>query len=175
MQNDSGVKFIRVKGKVVPIKADQVGGIKRKKVRESASDNVSKQDAVKSLRKTARDSQKRKGKYDKGYAFSSVAGLGFFAGAIIARNNPALRQRFGAAGLASVGLATASKVASSKEEGYSKQLRKDASRIAKDKPLSETKITSQSARAYSSIFSRGLPMAPSTVPIAPRSPGDTSI
>lgn len=42
---DSGIKFIRVRGRVIPIRADKVGS-QGKKAQKSASDTVSRKDAA---------------------------------------------------------------------------------------------------------------------------------
>lgn len=176
---ESGVKFIRVRGKVVPIKADQVGGIKRKKVRESASDTVSGKDAAKSLRNTARKANSSGKIKSKASEFLNVAGFGLALGAFLPIKgiSPALKRKLATGGLTVMGAGAFTEYSAAKDIGYAKQLRKDAGYLAKGKDLSKARVKglgSNNARAYSSLFQSG--MAQPTQPIVnPIKPGTTSI
>lgn len=172
-------KFIRVRGKVVPISADKVGGIKRKKVRESASDTVSGKDAAKSLRNTARKAKKSSEVKSKVSNFLSVAGFGLGIGALwkIKGISPVLRRKLAYASVATMGVGAGVEYSSGKDAGYAKQLRKDAGYLANGKDLSKARVKglgADNARAYSSLFQSGMAQ-PSQPIINPMKPGTTSV
>jgi len=169
-------KFIRVKGRVIPIKEDQLGGVKGR-YRKTATDNISKKEAVTSLRRTARSASKTQKKYQAAYTFSSAASLAFLGAALLARKNAGLARKLALGGLATVGTGVASGIASESAGAYASQARKDASRINKEKPLSgELRGARAKARAYASQLEQGIyRAAPVAIPINPIKPGDTSI
>ena len=177
---DANIKFVRVRGKVVPIRADQVGK-QKKRVQKTASDTVSRADAKKSLRNTVKKGQRREKILKAGAVFSSLSaiGLGLFART---RATPALRalamRRFApgviaaATGGAFLGLAAES------QHEYNKQLRKDSGRIGKAKALAAARVGNnygaRKAREYSSIFENRLKenqgLTPSAATINPMPP-----
>lgn len=133
-----GIKFVRIRGKVVPIREDQVAG-QRKKVRESASDTIDQKDAVKSLRTAARGAS-RHADLGKKFAIGGAIGAGVGTAASLVLE----RMKRGKAGNAAFGAALLSGVFAGVNYGYSRkskaaagQYRKDASRIKRGKELTK--------------------------------------
>lgn len=195
MMADSNVKFVRVRGKVVPIRADQVGK-QKKRVQKSASDTVSRKDAVKSLR----HSSKRAVKFSKNLtAFGAgLAGLSALGLTYAFRKTPTIGKKMvGYSSAVGAVLAGQSLTTGLKVNNYGKQLKKDASRINKAKALASSRqpmgAGAQSARRYSSLFENGLkenqglnpsaatinpmpPIQPTEIPPpVPQLPGTTSV
>jgi hypothetical protein len=170
---DANLKFIRVHGRVVPIRADQVGR-QKKRVQKTASDVVSRKDAKQSLRSTIKKGVRREKILGTGAIFSSMSALGLL-GAM--RFNPGLRKVAGAGVVASVG-AIGLGALTAVQGQYNAQLRKDASRIGKAKALAGGRVANnygaRKAREYSSIFENRLKenqgLTPSAAPINPMPP-----
>ncbi len=176
MMNDGKVKFIRVRGKVVPIREDQVGQ-QKKRVQKTASDTVSRKDAVKSLR----HSSKRAAKTSKhltafGATLAGVSALGL---TLAFRKNPTTAKRLlGYTSAVTAVIGGQSLSTGLKFQNYGQQLKKDASRINKAKALAgsrqPTGTAAQAARRYSSIFENRLKenqgLTPAAAPINPMPP-----
>lgn len=167
------VKFIKVHGRVVPIREDQVGR-QKKRVQKTASDTVSRKDAKKSLRTTVKKGVRREKILGTGAIFSSLSALGLL-GAM--RYNPGLRKVAGAgvvASLGAIGLGAATAV----QGQFNKQLKKDSSRLGAAKAIAGGRLANnygaRKAREYSSIFENRLKenqgLTPSTAPINPMPP-----
>jgi len=190
---DSGIKFIRVRGRVIPIRADKVGS-QGKKAQKSASDTVSRKDAAKSLLSTAKFQEQKGSKSSRLMKFSFGASVGFTAASALVPQKYKTGLQVSAIGAATVGGLASLGRAGAKQSAM--QLRRDAQSIRKGSPLSEKGRllgpAAARARAYSSFFERRLkenqgkptgaqinPMPPKQSskipPPVPRSRGTTSV
>lgn len=158
------VKFIRVKGRVIPIDEEKYSGLaasKKKrdqKVVATASDTVSKQDAVKALRGTARDAKRAASRSTFAQVHSAVAGAAGTLGAVVSKKR-GMKVLFGAVGALGTLNVISDVMQSSRLKKDAKQYRADANRIGKGKLLGKARH-SDSARALSSVYAAGTMVPP---------------
>lgn len=131
----ANVKFIRVKGRVVPINSDEKT-VKHGKKRYRTTDDISKGEAVKELRQGARSSSRVSRTATKFSVTSGALGLGLAVGSY---KFGGLKSRVGqglAVGSAiATGVATSSGTVAKKQSSAAKQYRDDAKSIQSGKTL----------------------------------------